>query len=119
MKAVFSGLILYIVLFICVLSFGAWDLPKADAAFACQVTYGGGQTCQGQSLLNYSYPAPAMQPVATPTGQSLLGGASIPTTTHLPATGASEWGYLLITLAGVAGIIIHLFLQYKPLTISY
>ena len=73
------------------------------AAISCQVTYGGGEVCQGQSALSKTYP-PASNPNPTPTPQQL----SVPPTTSLPSTGTSGWSIAILSVAGVAGVLLLL-----------
>lgn len=94
------------ILYIFILGFIAGSLPQAtQAAVACQVIYGGGQVCQGQAAVKYSYP-PSQQPqiTATPTPTP----PAVPRTNSLPATGTSTWGLLLLGLSGIGGIVILL-----------
>ncbi len=103
MKKLLLSLILYIAM---LLGLQISFTQSAHAIVSCQVTYGGGQVCQGQALMQFTYPAPIVQPVSNPTPTPL----AMPFTHRLPATGASELSYILIALAAVAGIAIHLFL---------
>lgn len=104
MKKLTLSFILYIVIVTALVVIPA---KQTFALTQCQVIYGGGQMCQGQQFVRYTYPVatPANTPTppATPTPQ-------VPTTTTLPSTGASWLSYVLIVGSAIAGIAIKLFL---------
>ncbi len=77
----------------------------SEAATQCQVTYGGGEICQGQTFLLKTYPAPVVAQDPTPTPMQ-----TFPQAHRLPNTGPTLIGYMLIIAAAVGGIAIHLFL---------
>jgi len=75
------------------------------AAVNCQVVYGGGEICQGQKPTTNTYP-----PTPTPnqTSDQTQNQTSVPTTTSLPSTGTSALSIGILSVAGIAGIILLL-----------
>ena len=98
MKRYFSILLVVLALFI-------YSSTSSYAAFGCQVLYGGGQVCQGQSATIKTYPP---TPTPTPTSETSLSDETVPTTTTLPSTGTASWTVALLGVAGVAGVLLLL-----------
>lgn len=95
MKKLLSTSLLYIVLV------GGLFLTATPNAFAaCQVIYGGGEICQNQKEVIFTYKLPTPTPT-TPT-------VAVPPTTTLPSTGTSLWSLLLIGVSGVGGVLLLL-----------
>lgn len=94
---------LTVALYIVLLAFAVSVLPKTSfAAAQCQVIYGGGEICQDQKLLRFTYPISQLNPTPTPIQ------FTIPQTRSLPSTGTSIWGILLIGLSGIGGVVLLL-----------
>lgn len=101
MKARLFSFILYIVALVGLFSLSA---NSAFAATPCQVVYGGGEVCQGQKEVINTYQS-SFQPTSTPTPTAV----PVPhSTTTLPATGASDWAWVLIGVSGFGGVLLLL-----------
>ena len=95
MKKLLSTSLLYIVLL-----GGVFLLASSPASAACQVIYGGGEICQNQKEVVFTYKLPTPTPAPTQ--------LTVPPTSSLPSTGTSAWGLFLIGLSGIGGILLLL-----------
>lgn len=92
MKKFLSTSLLYIVLL-----GGVFLMTNQTAFAACQVIYGGGEICQNQKDVVFTYKLPTPTPAPTQ--------LTVPPTSSLPSTGTSAWGLFLIGLSGVGGVL--------------